>query len=351
MVRCDIPKRFSFFDTEKTTVPPKVLRKIRLFVLTLTGLKIIIRKTNNRRIWDKKDETRSMDMNIQKYLAFIKTVEYGSFTKAAEVMNYTQSGISRMISDLEREWNLCLLERNRSGVKLTSDGMKVLPFAQSVCREFDRLASRIDELNGLESGIIRIGTFSSVATHWLPNVISRFQKDFPNIDYELLIGDYAEIAEWIREGRVDCGFLCQPVPSEFEFLPLAKDRLLAVIPDDHPLRDCESFPLEALCESPFLLLEKGENTSVSQFLEEHHLSPDVHFTTWDDYAIMSMVEKGLGIAILPELILKRIPYRILKKELAPPAYREIGLALRDRKQPSLAVKKFLEYLEFRDIDG
>lgn len=296
-----------------------------------------------------KDGRKSMDMNIQKYLAFIKTVEYGSFTKAAEVMNYTQSGISRMIGDLEREWNLCLLERNRSGVRLTSDGMKVLPLAQNVCREFELLASRIDELNGLESGIIRIGTFSSVATHWLPNVISRFQKDYPNIDYELLLGDYTEIAEWIREGRVDCGFLCRPVPSEFEFLPLAKDRLLAVIPENHPLANVEAFPLRALCESPFMLLEKGENTSVSQFFEEHRLTPDVHFTTWDDYAIMSMVEKGLGIAILPELILKRIPYRILKKELEVPAYREIGLALRDRKQPPLAVKKFLEYLEFREV--
>ena len=107
-----------------------------------------------------------MDMNIQKYLAFIKTVEYGSFTKAAEILNYSQSGISRMINDLEKEWNVSLLERNRTGVKLTSDGMKILPIAQSVCNEFNRLQEQVDEINGLGSGLIRIGTFSSVATHW-----------------------------------------------------------------------------------------------------------------------------------------------------------------------------------------
>lgn len=77
------------------------------------------------------------------------------------------------------------------------------------------------------------------------------------------------------------------------------------------------------------------------------LSPRIHFTTWDDYAIMSMVESGLGIAILPELILKRVPYKIVAKELAIPAYRKIGFALRDKKTVSLAMKRFIDYLEYR----
>ena len=123
-----------------------------------------------------------MDLNIGKYIAFVKTVEYGSFTKAAEILNYTQSGISRMVNDLEKEWNVVLLERNKSGVKLTSDGMKLIPYAKSLCREYENLQMQVDELNGLQSGLIRIGTFSSVATHWLPNIIKAFQKDYPNID-------------------------------------------------------------------------------------------------------------------------------------------------------------------------
>ena len=77
------------------------------------------------------------------------------------------------------------------------------------------------------------------------------------------------------------------------------------------------------------------------------LYTSVHFTTWDDYAIMSMVESGLGISILPELILKRVPYRIVAKELDVPAYRKIGIALRSKKTASLAVKRFLEYLQYR----
>lgn len=289
-----------------------------------------------------------MEMNILKYMAFIKTAEYGSFTKAAEVLHYSQSGISRMIGDLEKEWRVTLLERSRWGVSLTSDGSRLLARAQKLCEEYRKLQMEVDDLHGVQSGLIRIGTFSSVATHWLPNIIKAFQKDHPNIDYELLLGDYAEIEEWIAEGRVDCGFVRLPARPAFETIPLARDDLLAVLPEGHPLAESERVPVSALCSEPFILLERGARTDVTEIFERGGLSPRVRFTTWDDYAIMSMVESGLGISILPELILRRIPYRIVAKKLAVPAYREIGLALRERESASLAVKKFIEYLPFRD---
>ena len=288
-----------------------------------------------------------MDMNILKYMAFIRTVEYGSFTRAAEMLNYSQSGISRMINDLEKEWKVVLLERSRAGVRLTSDGTKLLPYAKSLCAEYQKLQMQVDELNGLQSGLIRIGTFSSVATHWLPNIIREFQKDYPNIDYELLLGDYTEIEEWIADGRVDCGFLRLPTHPDFETIFLEQDKLLAILPTNHPLAACEKFPVSALCNDPFMLLEKGAKAEVSEIFERCGLTPNVHFTTWDDYAIMSMVESGLGISILPQLILKRVPYRIVAKELDVPSYRKIGLALREKKTASLAVKRFLEYLQYR----
>ena len=288
-----------------------------------------------------------MDTNIQKYMSFVKTVEYGSFTKAAGILNYSQSGISRMIGDLEKEWQVVLLERNKGGVKLTSDGLKLLPYAKSLVAEYEKLQMQVDELNGLQSGLIRIGTFSSVATHWLPNIIKEFQKDYPNIDYELLLGDYTEIEEWILEGRVDCGFLRLPTHPELETVFLEQDKLMAIIPKDHYLAYCEKFPVTALCDEPFMLLEKGAKAEVSEIFEKLNLTPKVHFTTWDDYAIMSMVESGLGISILPQLILKRVPYKILAKELDVPAYRNIGLALRSKKTASLAVKRFMNYLQYR----
>jgi DNA-binding transcriptional LysR family regulator len=288
-----------------------------------------------------------MEMNIQKYMAFVKTVEYGSFTKASEILNYSQSGISRMIHDLEKDWHVCLLERNHTGVNITSDGLRLLPHAKAICEDYEKMQMEIDDLNGLSSGLIRIGTFSSVATHWLPNIIKAFQKDYPNVDYELLLGDYTEIEKWIADGRVDCGFLRLPTQNDFETIFLEQDRLLAILPKDHYLAKLDIVPIRDLSQEPFMLLEKGSKAEISAIFDRSNLTPDVHFTTWDDYAVMSMVESGLGVSILPELILKRIPYRITIKELDVPAYRKIGLALRDKKTSSLAVKKFIEYLQFR----
>ena len=204
-----------------------------------------------------------MDMNILKYMAFIKTVEYGSFTKAAEILNYSQSGISRMINDLEKEWRITLLERNRAGVKLTSDGSRLLPYAKSLCEEYQKLQMQVDDLHGVQSGLIRIGTFSSVATHWLPNIIKAFQNDYPGIDYELLLGDYTEIEEWIAEGRVDCGFLRLPTKPEFETIFLECDKLLAILPENHRLTQCDKVSVSDLCAEPFMLLEKGAKAEVS----------------------------------------------------------------------------------------
>jgi DNA-binding transcriptional LysR family regulator len=286
-------------------------------------------------------------MNIQKYLALVKAVEYGSFTKAAEALNYTQSGISRMINDLETEWGVSVLERGRSGVSLTSDGYKLLPQIKRICVEYEILMTQIEDLHDLQSGLIRIGTFSSVATHWLPNMIKIFQKDYPKIDFELLLGDYNEIESWTLEGRVDFGFLRLPTNLELETIFLEQDRLLVVISQDHPLANCDVFPIQELLNSPFMLLEKGAKAEISEIFEKHHISPQIRFTTWDDYAIMSMVEMGLGISILPELILQRIPYQIIAKELEVPAYRSIGIASREHKSLSLAAKRFLDYLPYR----
>ena len=289
-----------------------------------------------------------MDMNGLKYLAFVKTVEYGSFTKASELLHYSQSGISRMIGDLEKEWHLTLLERSRTGVRLTPEGQRLLPYAKGLCEEYQKLQMQVDDLRGLQSGLIRIGTFSSVATHWLPKIIAAFQADYPGIDYELLLGDYTEIEAWIADGRVDCGFLRLPTNPEFETIPLAKDRLMAILPEGHPLATISKVPLAALCAEPFMLLEKGAKAEIAEVFARNHLTPQVHFTTWDDYAIMSMVESGLGLSILPELILRRVPYHIVAKELDVPAYRTIALSMRDRKTASLAVKRFVEYLDYRD---
>lgn len=135
--------------------------------------------------------------------------------------------------------------------------------------------------------------------------------------------------------------------SNLETIFLEKDELVAVLPKNHPMADAEKFPVAELSKEPFILLEKNYKSEISVFFEENHIVPDVKYTTWDDYAIMSMVEKGLGIAILPRLILQRANYDIVIKSLDIPAYRKIGIALRSMNSVSPVVKNFLQYLQYR----
>lgn len=288
-----------------------------------------------------------MELNIQKYQALLTTVETGSFTKAAEVLNYSQSGVSRMIGDLEKAWKIELLERSRGGVSLTSDGLKLLPYIKSVVAESDKLQMQIDALTGLESGLIRVGTPSSLTSRWMQNIIANFQKEYPDIDYELVLGDYDEIESWILEGRIDCGFTRLPAQADLETVFLEQDRLLAVLHKEHPLAEVTEFPVAALANEPSLLLERRTLSEISDFLKSSDLELHAHLVTWDENAILSMVEDGLGISILPEQSLSDVSDNVIVKSLDVQAFRNIGLALKSQKSASLAVKRFMEYLKYR----
>ena len=289
-------------------------------------------------------------MGLQKYKALLKTIELGSISLAAEQMGYTQPAVSRMIADLEKEWGLSLLERSRAGVRLTAEGSLLLPYAQSLCREWERLQMQVDEMRGLQRGLIRIGAIASTATHWVPNIVRAFQRDFPHIDYELLLGDYEEVEKWVMEGRVDGAFTVLPAAEELEVIPLEEDELVAILPTEHPLAAQEKVALESLCHDPFLMLEiqADKPSSIQSLFLSRGLQPQVFFTTWEDYAIMTMVEKGLGVSILPSLILRRMPYRLAVRPLEEPAYRQLGFVLRSRRDTSLAMKRFLQYLDARN---
>ncbi len=285
-----------------------------------------------------------MDNNLLKYIAFVETVELGSFTKAAQKLNYAQSSVSKMIADLEKEWGVILLERSRAGICLTSSGEQILPYVRNIINDYRKLDDFVNQMNGIETGMVRIGTFSSVAINWLPDIFAEFQKDYPGIEYELLLGDYHEVERWIAEGRVDCGFLRKPSDTSLDVIELKSDEYKVVLPVGHPLARKKKIRIEQLNDQPFLLLEHGGKTEVSDILEQSNVHPDIRFTTWEDFAIMSMVEKGLGIGILPDMILKRIPYQLEIRPLAKPYYRKICLAIKNKEQLTPATRKFMEYL-------
>ncbi|SER93176.1 DNA-binding transcriptional regulator, LysR family [Gracilibacillus ureilyticus] len=281
-------------------------------------------------------------MNI--YYAFIKSIETGSFTKAAKELGYSQSAISQMVNSLEKELSTTLILRSRKGIRLTPDGEDFLPYIKNICNSHRELIQKLKEMEGLQSGLIRIGTFSSVTCHWLPGLIKDFKKYYPTVRFELHQGNYTNISNWIKEGSVDFGFINSTIVSDLAITPLQKDQMLATIPKNHPLAASSKMSLKDLTTEPFILLDEGViNESLSIF-KQNNLELNIQYEVQDPYAIMSMIDLELGISILPKLLLNRCPYNVETKPIEPSINRTISLAYKDKKVLPIASRNFIDFI-------
>lgn len=140
-------------------------------------------------------------MSLSKYEVFVTVIESGSLTRAGEILGLTQSAISHALASLEREFGFSILTRGRSGISLTSNGERLLPYMREMLRAQERMKQEVHAINGMEVGTVRIGTFTSVSTQWLPGILKRFQDQYPAIEVKLLEGYYDGIESWIQAGR------------------------------------------------------------------------------------------------------------------------------------------------------
>lgn len=198
-------------------------------------------------------------MSIRKYIAYLRTVETGSITQAANELGYTQSAVSKMISDLEQDWQVKLLTRNHSGIEISSDGMVLLPTIREIVKDYEDLNFAVSELHGVQSGTLRLGCFTSLAISLLPEILKDFHQTYPNIQIQLMTGEYYEISEWLRRGAIDCGFLAIPASNDFETTTILHDTMVAILPKDHPMADASVFPLEQLPHENFVRLMEIED--------------------------------------------------------------------------------------------
>ncbi len=281
---------------------------------------------------------------VNRYIALQKIIELNSFTKAAEALGYTQSAISQMVASLEEELSIKLLYRSRVGVKLTLEGETLYPFIQRTILQYRAMQEKANEIKGLDTGIIRIGAISSVTCHWLPQLIKEFQDLYPNVQFVLHQGDYRSIQEWIKIGAVDFGFITPPAVTGMETQVIKDGRMLAILPENHPLSSFEAIRLEEIFKEPFILLEEGHYSEPLEAFQSCGLKPNIKYTIHDDYAIMTMVEAGLGISILAELILQRTNYNIVIRPTEPPITRTLAIGYKDKNSLPIASKYFIEFL-------
>ena len=279
-------------------------------------------------------------MSIAKFEILNKLSEVQSFTKTAEVLNLTQSAVSHAITTLEKEFGFPLVNRGRSGVSLTNEGETLLQTIRKVLHYYEKVQQEASSIIGVTKGKIKIGVFTSVSSNWLPEIIKIMQERYPDVQIELMEGNYLEIEQWLLSGIIDCGFLNVAHSNQFEVIPLKKDRLLCIVSSESKLYNHSTVSFEDLVKESFIMPAYGGHHDVKRIFEENQVHPNIRFELMEEHAIMSMVAHHLGISILPEMVLQPLLPQLRAIPLEVDSYRSIGLATRYNLSP--AAKKFAE---------
>ncbi len=279
-----------------------------------------------------------------RYEVFLKVCETGSFSKAAEAMNYTQSGISQIMAGLEDELGVQLFARFKRGVVLTDNGRRLTPYIQELVNRKYMLRQAAFDINHKVEGKLRVGSFSSITAMWMPHMIHYFKEHYPKVEIEILDGNYDEIRDWILHGQVDCGFLSSIVAGDLRFHPLWDDPLCAVLPEGHPLAEKAEITLPELFQYPLIIETPGCDNDIQHLLEKCPVTPEILYSFRDDSLIMAFVRSGLGVTISQELVLRSFTSGVVARPLAPGCSRTIGLAF-PRTANSVVSQTMLKYFE------
>lgn len=281
---------------------------------------------------------------MRKYIAFLKVIEHRSFTTAAEELNYTQSAISQMINSLEKELGIKLFIRSKYGLQLTYEGTQLSPIIREIVNAENNLKKKCIELNGVKSGIVRIASFATISGSILPGILKAFNRDYPNIIFELHQGYYREIENWVGKDVVDFGITNIDDMRKFQCLKLFDDPLFTVLPIEHPLAGHAVMDVERLKNEPFIVLDEGDEKDFIGRLRSMGIELDIKYHMCDDNSILAMVEQGLGIAILPKLAIMAGHFNIADIPIEPQISRTIGVIYKNKEAISPQSQLFLNYL-------
>ena len=279
-------------------------------------------------------------MDTKKLEALVVSVELGSFTRAAEQLGYTQSGLTHMMNSLEKDIGFTVLVRGRSGVQLTPAGQRIFPLVQDCLAGSAALEREISLINSHKEDSVRVAAYESIARHWLPEVIQQFRREHPDVTVDIQMGSVDEVYRWVLEDRVDMCFASRQDYNTLDWTPLRDDELLAILPPDYPDGD-DAFPIEFFNGQEFLMPSMGFDKDILRVLNEHGVAPLIRTTQVSDSAVISMVEHGLGVSVLSRLVLRGRQNSVRALPLLPQAFRELGIAARPRKELRPIVRKFI----------
>ena len=280
-------------------------------------------------------------MSIANYRAFIKVIEYGSLTKAANELGYSQPGISHMISALESEMGFPLVIRKKGSITPTEDGQKILDYCYQIIKDENALKDTAASIHGLTTGHINVGSYCSMLTEFVPKVIHNFSQSYSNISFTLKEVEFAAFHELLAKGKIDLAFMNEKVPKGYSFIPLFHDAAYLVMRKDHPLNSYDKIAPSLLNGCNFVMPQTGFDDVVNSVLAKAPFSPNVKCYVASDIGAGALVRQGLGVTIVSSLQARHILSDLVAKPLTSSFGRSLGIAVKSLNHASPAIKEFV----------
>ncbi|MFG6332612.1 MAG: LysR family transcriptional regulator [Lachnospiraceae bacterium] len=283
-------------------------------------------------------------MTLLSYQVFMAVVEQQSFQKAAQVLKLTPSAISHAVSAMESELGSALFVRSRQGIYLTSYGKELFPYIKNVLNSDEYLQQAVAQFNGMQKGLVRIGTFNSACVEWMPSLLKGFEREYPEVRLDIYQGTYRDVYQWLKDGVVDLGFLSASSVGELSGTPVYEDRIVCVTPKDFQPRHPGYVTVEELRGQRFVVQREGCDADVNHFMEKYHLSGTGGSRILDDMSAIALVMGGYGVCLVPELVVRHLPFPVSVYPLDVEEKRTIVLATVRSQVSAPAVHRMHDYI-------
>ena len=283
-------------------------------------------------------------MDAKKVQALLAAVDLGSLTSAASELGYTQSGLTHMMNSLETELGLTLLLRGKSGVRLSPAGQELLPELRSLADAADALDLAAEQLRQRNCSTLRLGAYSSIARHWVPQIMAEYRKVCPDTQVSLIMDGLVELYSAVRDDQLDCIMTSydESLAQGFGWIPLWEDELVAVLPESFPLEG-DVMPVERFDESQFLMPSQGADTYILPIFaaSPRKIGPHIITTNLDDESIVSMVEHGLGVSLLSRRVVKGMSYQVKIVPISPKYFRSLGIIVSEKRMHDKNIRRLI----------
>jgi len=292
-------------------------------------------------------------MDSKKLEILMTAADLGSLTKASEVVGYTQSGLTHMMDALEREIGFPLLQRGHSGIQLSRQGQALMPAIREFLQANANLENQIRAIAEEKHEVIRIAAYSSIAMHWMPELLYRFKRLCPEVSVDLRMVDHAlEPFELLENGQTDMIFASRQHYSCCDWTPLYDEQMYAILPKDYPLDGRATFPIEEFAGQEFLMPYGRFDIDVKSILEPMGVQLNAQLCRVDDETVIRMVGRGLGVSMMTELMIRGRTDDVLCVPVSPRAIRELGMGTHVRRKMTDSMIKLkncmLQYIRDRE---